>query len=67
MISSGSKSRLKREKEEEVKCKIMRETGSKLRENSASNRAFLWRAALLELLALVHGLGVFFLWRRGRR
>jgi hypothetical protein len=59
MLSSGSKSRLKREKQEEVKCKIMRETGSKSRENSLSNRAFLWRAALLGLLALVHGLGVF--------
>jgi hypothetical protein len=57
MISSGSKSRLKREKE--VKRKIMRETGSKSRENSPSNRAFLWRAALLGLLALVHGFGVF--------
>jgi hypothetical protein len=37
----------------------MWETGSKSRENSPSNRAFLWRAALLGLLALVHGLGVF--------
>jgi hypothetical protein len=59
MISSGSKSRLKRKKEEEVKRKIMWEAGSKSRENSPSNRAFLWRAALLGLLALVHGLGVF--------
>jgi hypothetical protein len=67
MISSGSKSRLKGKKEEEVKRKIMWETGRKSRENSPSNRAFLWRAALLGLLALVHGLGVFFLWRRGRR
>jgi hypothetical protein len=48
-----------RGKEEKVKRKIMRETGSKLRENSPSDRAFLWRAALLGLLALVHGLGVF--------
>jgi hypothetical protein len=32
MISSGSKSRLKEEKEEEVKHKIMWETGSKSRE-----------------------------------
>jgi hypothetical protein len=38
----------------------MWETGSKSRENSPSNRAFLWRAALLGLLALVHVLGVFF-------
>jgi hypothetical protein len=37
----------------------MWETGGKSRENSPSNRAFLWRAALLGLLALVHGLGVF--------
>jgi hypothetical protein len=59
MISSGSKSRLKREKEEEVKCKIMWEEGSKSRKNSPSNRALLWRATLLGLLALVHGLGVF--------
>jgi hypothetical protein len=48
-----------RGKEEEVKRKIMWETGSKSRENSPSNRAFLWRAALLGLFALVHGLGVF--------
>jgi hypothetical protein len=27
--------------------------------NSPSNRAFLWGAALLRLLAFVHGLGVF--------
>jgi hypothetical protein len=59
MISSISKSRLKGEKEEEVKRKITWETGSKSRENSPSNRAFLWRAAPLGLLALVHGLGVF--------
>jgi hypothetical protein len=37
----------------------MGETGNKTRENSPSDRAFLWRAALLGLLALVHGLGVF--------
>jgi hypothetical protein len=37
----------------------MRETGGESRENPPSNRAFLWRAALLRLLALVHGLGVF--------
>jgi hypothetical protein len=49
----------KRGKEEKVKRKTMWETGSKSRENSPSDRAFLWRAALLGLLALVHGLGVF--------
>jgi hypothetical protein len=48
-----------RGKEEKVKRKIMWETGGKSRENPPSNRAFLWRAALLRLLALVHGLGVF--------
>jgi hypothetical protein len=48
-----------RGREEEVKRKIIWETGSKSRENSPSNRAFLWRAALLGLLAFVHGLGVF--------
>jgi hypothetical protein len=48
-----------RGKEGEVKRKIMWGTGSKSRGNSPSNRAFLWRAALLGLLALVHGLGVF--------
>jgi hypothetical protein len=48
-----------RGKEGEVKRKVMWETGSESRENSPSNRAFLWRAALLGLLALVHGLGVF--------
>jgi hypothetical protein len=37
----------------------MWEIGGKSRENSPSNRAFLWRAALLGSLALVHGLGVF--------
>jgi hypothetical protein len=49
----------KRVKEEEVKRKIIWKTGGKSRENSPLNRAFLWRAALLGLLALVHGLGVF--------
>jgi hypothetical protein len=48
-----------RGKEEKVKRKVMRETGGESRENPPSNRAFLWRAALLRLLALVHGLGVF--------
>jgi hypothetical protein len=54
-----------RGKEEEVKRKIIWETGSKSRENSPSNRAFLWRAALLGLLAFVHGLGVFSFGDRG--
>jgi hypothetical protein len=44
-----------RGKEENMKRKIIWRT----RENSPSNRAFLRRAALLGLLALVHGLGVF--------
>jgi hypothetical protein len=44
----------------------MWETGSKSRENSPSNRAFLLRAALLGLLAFVHGLGVFSSGDRGR-
>jgi hypothetical protein len=48
-----------RGKGEEVKRKILWETRSKSRENSPSNRAFLWRAALLGLLAFVHGFGVF--------
>jgi hypothetical protein len=56
-----------RGEEEEVKRKIIWETGSESRENSLSNRAFLWRAALLGLLAFVHGLGGFFLWRQGRK
>jgi hypothetical protein len=53
-------------KEENMKRKIIWRTRNRSRENSPSNRAFLRRAALLGLLALVHGLGVF-LWRRGRR
>jgi hypothetical protein len=55
----GKQVKAEKGKEEEVKRKIVRETGSKSRENSPSNRAFLWRAALLGLLALVHGFGVF--------
>jgi hypothetical protein len=55
----GKQVKVEKEKKEEVKRKIMWEAGSKSRENSPSNRAFLWRAALLGLLALVHGLGVF--------
>jgi hypothetical protein len=48
-----------RGKEEEMKRKIIWKTRSRSKENSPSNRAFLWRAALLGLLAFVHGLGVF--------
>jgi hypothetical protein len=48
-----------RGKEENMKRKIMWRTRSGSREDSPSNRAFLWGAALLGLLALVHGLGVF--------
>jgi hypothetical protein len=55
----GKQVKAEKGKEEEVKRQIMRETGSKSRENSPSNRAFLWGAALLGLLALVHGFGVF--------
>jgi hypothetical protein len=51
--------KVERGNEEEVKRKIIWETRSKSRENSPSNRAFLWGAALLGLLAFVHGLGVF--------
>jgi hypothetical protein len=60
MISSGSRSRLKEEKSrEEIKRKTTLGTRSKSKENSLSNRAFLWDAAFLGLLAFVHGLGVF--------
>jgi hypothetical protein len=55
----GKQVKAEKGKEEELKRQIMRETGSKSRENSPANRAFLWRAALLGLLALVHGFGVF--------
>jgi hypothetical protein len=55
----GKQVKAEKEKEEEVKRKIMWETGSKSRENSPLKRAFLWRAAFLGLLAPVHGLGVF--------
>jgi hypothetical protein len=36
------------------------ETRSRSKENSLSNRVFLWGAVLLGLLAFVHGFGVFF-------
>jgi hypothetical protein len=55
----GKQIKAEKEKEEEVKRKIIWEAGSKSRESSPSDRALLWRAALLGLLALVHGLGVF--------
>jgi hypothetical protein len=42
-----------------MKRKIIWRTRSRSRENSPSNRAFLWRAALLGLLAFVHDLGIF--------
>jgi hypothetical protein len=48
-----------RGKRREGKAQDHVEIGSKSRENSPSNRAFLWRTALLGLLALVHGLGFF--------
>jgi hypothetical protein len=48
-----------RGKEENMKRKIIWRTRNRSRENSPSNRAFFRRAALLGLLALVHGLGVF--------
>jgi hypothetical protein len=56
-----------RGREEEVKRKIIWKTRSRSRENSPSNRAFLWKPALLGLLAFVHDLGGFFLWRQERR
>jgi hypothetical protein len=48
-----------RGKEEKKKRKIIWKMRSRSRENSPSNRAFLWKAALLGLLAFVHGFGVF--------
>jgi hypothetical protein len=47
----------KRKNKEEVKREITQE--SKLKENLLSNRAFLWSAVFLGLLAFVHGFGVF--------
>jgi hypothetical protein len=49
----------RQKKEEEVKRKIMWEARSKSRENSPSDRAFLWRAALLGCLPLSMALGFF--------
>jgi hypothetical protein len=37
----------------------IRKPEARSKENSLSNRAFLWDAAFLGLLAFVHGLGVF--------
>jgi hypothetical protein len=62
MISSGSKSRLKEERKKEGKAQDRKgKQGVKSRENSLLNRASLRSAALLGLLAFVHGLGGFFL------
>jgi hypothetical protein len=60
MTSSGSRSRLKEEKAgRRFNTRPHEETRSKSKDNSLSNRAFLRDAALLGLLAFVHGLGVF--------
>jgi hypothetical protein len=48
-----------RGKEENMRHEIIRRTRNRSKKNSPSNRALLWWAALLGLLALVHGLGVF--------
>jgi hypothetical protein len=48
-----------RGKEEKMKHEIIWRTRGRSRGNSPSNRAFLWGAAFLRLLALVHGLRVF--------
>jgi hypothetical protein len=48
-----------RGKEEEVKRKIMWETGSKSRENSPSNRAFLWGLLSWGCLPLSMALGFY--------
>jgi hypothetical protein len=55
----GEQIKAERGKEEKMKHKIIWRTRSRSRENSPSNRAYLWRAALLGLLAFVHDLGVF--------
>jgi hypothetical protein len=61
MISSGSRSRLTEEKQRGGKRRdCIRKQEARSKENSLSNRAFLWDAAFLGLLAFVHGLGVFF-------
>jgi hypothetical protein len=58
MISSGSRSRLK-ENKEEVKHEITHESKKQVRGKLTLECAFLWGAFLLGLLAFVHGLGVF--------
>jgi hypothetical protein len=66
MISSGSRSRLKEKKQRGGKTRDhIRKHEARLKENSLSNRAFLWDAVLLGLLAFVHGLGVFSSENRG--
>jgi hypothetical protein len=60
MISSGSRSRLKEERWGGGKTRDhLKNQGANQGKNSLSNRALLWGAALLGLLAFVHGLGVF--------
>jgi hypothetical protein len=60
MISSGSRSRLKEQKQRGGKTRDhIRKQEARSKENSLSNRTFLWDAAFLGLLAFVHGLRVF--------
>jgi hypothetical protein len=60
MISSGSRSRLKEEKQRAGKTRDhIRKQEARSKENSLLNRAFLWDAAFLGLFAFVHGFGVF--------
>jgi hypothetical protein len=59
MISSGSKSRLKEENKRGGKAQDHMGNKEQIKGNSPSNRALLRGAALLRLLAFVHGLGVF--------
>jgi hypothetical protein len=60
MISLGGRSRLKEKKQRGGKTRDhIRKHEANQRKNSLSSRAFLWDAALLGLLAFVHGLGVF--------
>jgi hypothetical protein len=57
-ISSGSRSRLKEKRGGKTRDHMRKQKGNQGK-NSLSNRAFLRDAALLGLLAFVHGLGVF--------
>jgi hypothetical protein len=66
MISSGSKSRLERKKEEEVKRKIMWEAGSKSRELTCESCVSLEDCSPGVACPCPWPCG-FFLWRRGRR